>query len=511
MADVIEVETRIPTGTIPPWNRTESEYVKSYMDSLVRRYDRGIEFEKSELSKISPNALRARQKHEVAIKFWGQTLVQLRDPESKRYHAEEDSARKQYGQVVRKALSTGKDVSEDIINSRLEFRTAKTARERYEKGKHTSFANRSIAINEQMREEQGFKVKRQDGKPITAEQIKEISNGVDEVEKAIGPLHDLFEKTDITIAHTSGKYPFLTGFGGLYTIQEKTVTMGVEGAQALAHEVAHWLDNEAGNAMGVKERVYNKSGKSAITTALSEKGDSIYVGRFQEAGLSLIGKARRSMTDTRLVQQLFRSERSATELTNQKPELAKVKVHLGAYWNRGSEIWARLVEQYVAETLGHKGDSVDSPAVYEKTPGWWSKEEFSKMVPELELEIKKRVRELRGSDIVPPRHKVTPPASIIKQAEAVVEAMKVELPDKQWDDLWEEYIEQMGKHQSSTVDKYSISSLQRLQSYRGMRSVAQDVSKRAKTLIPMRNAKKWLRHPNRSDIAGVDTPARLSR
>jgi len=56
-----------------------------------------------------------------------------------------------------------------------------------------------------MRKEEGFKVKRQDGKPITEEQIKEISTGVDEMVKVLGPeLRDMMRGTDLTISHTNG-------------------------------------------------------------------------------------------------------------------------------------------------------------------------------------------------------------------------------------------------------------------------------------------------------------------
>jgi hypothetical protein len=107
-------------------------------------------------------------------------------------------------------------VPESVIAQYPEFSVAATARARYQKGWRTSVANKSIAIDNTMQTDRGFKVKRQDGKPITPEQIAKINQAVAEVESIVGSLQDLFLQTDITIAHTSGKHPFLSGAGGMY-------------------------------------------------------------------------------------------------------------------------------------------------------------------------------------------------------------------------------------------------------------------------------------------------------
>jgi len=144
-----------------------------------------------------------------------------------------------YVKLVKEAIKHGKPVPEPVIAQYPEFTVAANARARYQKGWKTSFADQSIAVDNTMQTDQGYKVKRQDGK----KQIAEIDQAVAEVESVEGSLQDLFLQTDITIARTSGKHPFLSGAGGMYHYNEKTVTMGTHPCNAMAHELGVWLDN----------------------------------------------------------------------------------------------------------------------------------------------------------------------------------------------------------------------------------------------------------------------------
>ena len=137
-----------------------------------------------------------------------------------------------------------------------------------EKGLHTSFANKSAAVNAVMFLEKGYKVKRQDGKEILNPQIAEIDTGMKEIQDAVGPLKDILQKSDITIAHTSGTFPFLNGSaGGLYHPMENTVTTGYRFGPykmpSLAHEIGHWLDYQAG--------VENKNGYEFYSNGTSTR------------------------------------------------------------------------------------------------------------------------------------------------------------------------------------------------------------------------------------------------
>ena len=103
-----------------------------------------------------------------------------------------------------------------------------------------------------MQTDRGFKVKRQDGKPITPEQIAEINQAVAEVESVVGSLQNLFLQTDITIAHTFGKHPFLSGAGGMDHYDERIVTMGTRAYNAMVHELGNWLDIESDRLIDIE-------------------------------------------------------------------------------------------------------------------------------------------------------------------------------------------------------------------------------------------------------------------
>jgi hypothetical protein len=301
--------------------------------------------------------------------------------------------RENYIDTVKMAISKGEKVPPDVVAQRPEFTKAIDARERYEKGRHTSFANKSAGINDAMKTERGFKVKRQDGKPMPPEQVNEIATGVSEFEQVLGNMRDLFDATDITIAHTSGKFPFLKGdAAGLYHQDERTVTFGHVGkltkkpSNALAHELAHWLDIEAGNKVQAKTRVYSKGGKGGDSTSLAEAA-----GQYD----TLISEALRSMSDRYKADQAAKGHLDKLNLTDvQKDQL---QVALGAYWREPREIWARLVEQYVAEKLGRPQVAALSIDHYRNTPAYWTEEAFNKLKPMLEEEIKRRVSILRGA------------------------------------------------------------------------------------------------------------------
>ena len=161
-------------------------------------------------------------------------------------------AHESYVELVKEAIKHAKPLPESVIAQYLEFSVAANARTRYEKGWKTSFTNKSIAVDNTMQTDRGYKVKCQDGKPITPEQIVEIDQAVAEVESVVDSLQNLFLQTDITIAHTSGKRPFLSGAGGMYHYDERTVTMGTRACNAMVHELGNWLDIESDHFIDIE-------------------------------------------------------------------------------------------------------------------------------------------------------------------------------------------------------------------------------------------------------------------
>lgn len=402
---------------VHPYELTEAEYVDDKVRSEIRRYERAIETEGRYLEQIPESRAKAREKIEWKIEMWKRQLARFKSSEWKGVNT--NYLREQYAKMVKKAISTGQPVPQHIIDQAPQFKAAQTARERYEKGWKTSFANRSVAINDQMKKELGYKVKRQDGKPITSAQLEEIAQGVGEVEDVVGALHDLFDKSDITIVHTSGKHPFLSGFGGTYTPSERAVNIGVYRVKALGHELGHWLDHEAGKVDGHSSRIYSATGHKSHTSTSTAEALTWYRHSTPSDMGELIQEATRSINKMREVREYMKADYGKDKEKEEKEEIKLVRERLSAYWREPREVWARLVEQYIATKNGKEGLATDSPGYYEHRPGWWTKEDFARMMPRVEAQIKNRLRALRGSDVAPPRK-----ATAEKKLEEVAEAVK---------------------------------------------------------------------------------------
>jgi hypothetical protein len=283
------------------------------------------------------------------------------------------SAQAKYRKIVKQAISTGQPVPDEVIGQTIEFRKARDARARYDKGRRTSFGNMTAGVDASMVEARGYKVKRQDGKPIHRPMVEEIAAGIDELESVLGPLADVFRTTQLTIAHTAGKHPFMRKAGGLFVPGENTVTIGIRGVPALAHEVGHMLDYAAGSATHESVTIFPGWGpgrKKRPTTSLAEID---YRTHPDTEGARLLRDAKRTMRDVYEVKRRMRTRLNAEHDEQVRDETRRFKVQLGDYWNDPVEIWARLVEQYVAtkrEPAGapndeHEGDpKAHSPRAY---------------------------------------------------------------------------------------------------------------------------------------------------
>jgi len=301
----------------------------------------------------------------------------------------------QYIETVKKAISTGKPVPEAVIKQYPEFRKAKDARLRYEKGLHTSFANKSAAVNAVMQAELGYKVKRQDGNPIADSQIKEIGQGVRDVEKVVGSLKEVLQKEDLTIAHTSGKFPFLRGdASGLYHVNERTVTTGLQigpfKVHSLAHELGHALDYAGGRKNDRGYETYMTPGTYRTRQVPSTRvAVSVDEKLLMEDALFKMNGSRWS------IQQAIdtKDEKMSQE---QKDAARFLQAKIGRYWSDSREVFARMFEQYVAEEAGGPIEAAEPPEVYHKLPAYWRKEVFAEFKPRLKAEIERRLQLARG-------------------------------------------------------------------------------------------------------------------
>jgi hypothetical protein len=397
----------------PVHELTEPEFLESKRLNGWRQAERNvIGFRKrlEELDKAPRTKTSTKEETLASLEYWEKQAKQLRESSGASDVGDRDREyhRGQYRDAVKQAISKGLLTDSKIIDQYPEFRKARDARERYEKGRHTSFANKSIAVDHSTRDARGYKAKRQDGKPMTPDVAKYFDDSVNEVEKVLGPLGDLFRHTDVTLAHTNGKHPFLSTAGGLYHPSEKTITAGISvggkggfPVKAFAHELGHWLDDEAGVASGKNTSVMHftygnhAKGKRIDSSKVSEANERLNSGHPEYTGL--FDTARRKINDMREVVRLTKSKYDDAKDDADKVKIEKAKVTLGPYWRTNSEIWARLFEQYIADELGNDSKLVSAEHDYHTTPGWWTKEDFAGMKPLVKIEIERRLAALRAA------------------------------------------------------------------------------------------------------------------
>jgi len=306
-----------------------------------------------------------------------------------------DLLRRSYDRKVKAAIKAG-DVAERVLDQDERFRKMVESRRRYDKAVRTSFANRSEAIDESAKRKHGYKMKRQDGKDMTPEISDDIRNIVDDFESVFGRMASLFRKTDITIAHTNGKHPLLGTAGGCYHTKERTVTVGR--TKAGAHELAHWLDAEAATAVGEDRDVdlFMDSGLRRLAgkrrcshrMMLTDRdvADASSAKAFDTCLTKLAWQKINNKSDAYRAMSAFGAQDEATK---------RVRARLGPYWSRPCEVFARLVEQYVATELGRESAAAESPELYQNAPAYWTKEEFAELKPMVIEEVKRRIALLR--------------------------------------------------------------------------------------------------------------------
>ena len=290
----------------------------------------------------------------------------------------------QYIKEVKKAISQGYDIPEDIIKQFPEFKTAIDSRARYEKGYKTSFANRSAGINEATKADYGFKVKRQDGTAIPENQIQGITKASHEFEQAVGPIKDIIDKLDLTVAHTNGKFPFLrSDADGLYHTSDKTITVGTLGIKAFAHELTHAIDSES----GTMAKRYGKYGKDAS------------IGDYKIDGINVAEEAKKIMNGSKW--EIDRLLKAGKQLTPEQKEAQQLLMgRIGKYFNNDEEVFARLVEQYVSSKVGGRlvgssSELAEGVNFYHDSPAYWTKENFDKLAPLVERLLGNKISIIR--------------------------------------------------------------------------------------------------------------------
>lgn len=388
-----------PAGTAP----TFDEYKKSSVDARVARTI-------SSMEKLENGTKADRDYNKRFYDYWkGKSEPEIREIVEKNWEADATRKRKDYIDHVRDLMKKGYEVPQAAYEGFPSLKKAVTDYERYLKGWDTSFKNRSDVISESG--VKGFKLKRQDGNVIEPAQAKEIMDSLAEFEHVHGDIKDVLEKLDLTVAHTSGKRPFLKDSGGLYHGAEKTITVGVgsplnaalgknDTIKAFAHELTHALDDGAGE--------------------MSREWSSA-AGKYDR---SMLDEARKSMTTERFGDIRLKESKNLSDA--EKAEMKRRKITLGEYWNRPNEIFARLVEQYTAMKLGERVAQGSEPfKKYVSSVGYWSKEAIEALAPKIEAEMKRKLQNIRD----PQNRKVAGLLSVLLGIPAVYSAAQ-EAPEQ---------------------------------------------------------------------------------
>ncbi len=157
----------------------------------------------------------------------------------------------------------------------------------FDKGRETSYGD--SGTKNTLLDSHGVKVKLQNGKEIKEQQIEQIKNSLNEVYKSFGDRSSISKKFGLKISHSGDKMMHARNALGLYYPSMKAIGVSDNKENGkfgftLAHEFAHFLDNQLGNS---KNRHYasddfnSLAGKIANTfrNNLNKKTDSDYVNR----------------------------------------------------------------------------------------------------------------------------------------------------------------------------------------------------------------------------------------
>jgi hypothetical protein len=290
-----------------------------------------------------------------ATKFLGQKSTVSRKElleKLERATKDDDYMRGFYKAAVKKDISKGYVFSQEVLSSDPDFLKARTARERYEKGLKTSFSADDSRIVFDDRVVGGLK--RQDGKPITKEQVTEIADGVQMTADALGlDINKISEENRWVYVHLNGKNPFLM-----------KNTAGL-----------HRKDT-ANDSTSI-----SVGGQESIQVTKDGKKENV---RLDVAMPHELGHALDSFLDWKLMdsKQLFSIKSVMNYSKGEGSAETKASV-AGAkkYWLSNKEVLARAIEQYVLNKNG-------IASTLEDHAGYWSASEFdSTVAPVVEAAI----------------------------------------------------------------------------------------------------------------------------
>lgn len=457
-----EPETEAQREFKHTWEMTEEEILSHHLQREIQNLQHQIDQAEGRIREIEarPNAKNKKTKEQTELEghlaFWKKYLAELQQTGFRQ--SEIDARKRDYVKTLAKNYKSQDEKKRTTIQrlflqwpegswQRTQLQKAQNSYEIYLKGRSTSFGNQTGCVDRSMEETRGYKIKCQNGDPLTSEDIREktttiskrtamekeaetvrteIEMGVSEIERILSPLlpntspqgqnnpyplREFFLHTSITIAHTKGKHPFLSKAGGMYSPDQRTISTGIrdflkQPIPSLAHEWAHWLDDEAGRAKAIRVSTnlsnFRRRGKTITTSSMAEwsqqfnRSDEKHREKKEEH--DLIRDAEKNMSHQREARKYFTpiSKEDKEKLSDEKKTIKeRITVHLGPYFHKPAEIWARLVEQYVSIKYQETGAIPVPFSVeldYTNLPAYWTKENFEPLIPTIESLIRLKLK-----------------------------------------------------------------------------------------------------------------------
>jgi hypothetical protein len=119
----------------------------------------------------------------------------------------------------------------------------------FTKGRETSYGRKGSVTY--LRDSHGILVKRQNGDEITAFEVDEVKKAIESVYSVFGDRTTMAKRNNLLISHSGEKLMHAMKFAGVYFPGRKAIGVTWGSGQAgagftLAHEFAHFIDNEIG-------------------------------------------------------------------------------------------------------------------------------------------------------------------------------------------------------------------------------------------------------------------------
>ena len=249
------------------------------------------------------------------------------------------------------------------------------AKTRERKARWTAGANRTGREDDSLYADYGIMMRRQDGRQVRVKERDQLKSGLDEIIEIFPDLTELCRIKSLTIIHTGGKSIFQSprDILGVYNNTHKTISVGVAGQdgepdiRALSHElVGHWLDYISVPEARILEQTFG-----AEISFLQEEVTASYLDTLAQGHLSCFYAATLSM--------------NPVEKKNMK----------SFAFAHPTEVFARLVEQYIATWLYMNGNktpiSVFPLAFLIDQPAYWSADDWSTwLMEEAKIQIDAR-------------------------------------------------------------------------------------------------------------------------